>query len=232
MQDKHIFFDLDDTLIKCSEYFYVVEKIVAKKYLEFTDKYTVPEVRKLFDIKQVNNIQKYGFGPDNFKLSLKQVGEDLLGEKFAENNLGEFVDGETSILYGSEIEMIDGAEDTVKYLYEKGYNLHILTKGVEHVQKDRVDRLPIKNYFLDYYIVPRKEQKEYLDILEKTKLSPDECFMVGNSPKGDINEAKKAGLYTVFIPNSETWSPEEETIIEDGPKTYMLNSIREMKEWF
>ena len=31
---KHLFFDLDDTLIKCSGYFYEVEDVVAKKILE------------------------------------------------------------------------------------------------------------------------------------------------------------------------------------------------------
>ena len=32
MADKHLFFDMDDTLIKCSGYFYDVEDIVADKF--------------------------------------------------------------------------------------------------------------------------------------------------------------------------------------------------------
>ena len=53
MADKHLFFDMDDTLIKCSGYFYDVEDIVANKILEYTDKYTFEEL-KIFDSSYEN----------------------------------------------------------------------------------------------------------------------------------------------------------------------------------
>ena len=111
----------------------------------------------------------------------------------------------------------------------KGYEMHIITKGSVKVQTDRLERLPIKNYFKDHYIVKYKIKSDYEEILKSCKLEADQCFMIGNSPKGDINEAKLAGLNTIFIPNEQTWSPEDEAISEALPKTFELDNILGMK---
>ena len=87
----------------------------------------------------------------------------------------------------------------------------------------------IKNYFKDYHIVKHKLKSDYEEILKSCKLEADNCFMIGNSPKGDINEAKLAGLNTIFIPNDQTWSSEDEAISEALPKTFELENILEMK---
>ena len=65
--------------------------------------------------------------------------------------------------------------------------------------------------------------------LKKYKLEPQNCYMIGNSPKGDINEAKKAGLNTIYIPNEHTWNYEEEKISLEKPETSVLNNILEIK---
>lgn len=232
MAKKHLFFDLDDTLIKCSGYFYDIMDTVAYKFLEYDLDYSLKEIKELFDEIQMENIAEHGYGPDNFKYSLMQAGSRLLGYDFFKDNLAEFIENETKILYNHPIELIDGAEETIKYLYNKGYNLHILTKGSQKVQKDRVNKLPIKKYFDDYYIVKHKEKSDYEDILTSCKLSSKDCFMIGNSPKGDINEAKLAGFNTVYIPSADTWSLEDEKIANTKPKTYELDNILGLKNIF
>ena len=51
---------MDDTLIKCSGYFYDVEDAVANKILEYTNKYTFEELKGLEDednpLDRINNI--------------------------------------------------------------------------------------------------------------------------------------------------------------------------------
>lgn len=229
MADKHLFFDMDDTLIKCSGYFYDVEDAVANKILEYTNKYTFEELKAMFNEKQIENIEEHGYGPDNFKFSLMQVGSEVIGYDFFKDDLASFISQTAQVLYDSPIELLDGVEETIKYLHDKGYEMHIITKGSVKVQTDRLERMPIREYFKNHYIVKHKLKSDYEEILKSCKLEADNCFMIGNSPKGDINEAKLAGLNTIFIPNDQTWSPEDEAISEALPKTFELENILEMK---
>jgi putative hydrolase of the HAD superfamily len=229
---KHIFFDLDDTLIKCSGYFYDVEDIVAKKILEYSQKYTYSEIRRKFNEQQYENLEEHGYGPKNFECSLMQTAYEIIGYDFFKDDIQSFIKKSSEILYSNDIELIDGAKEAVEYLYNKGYELSIITKGMEDVQKRRVEALSIKKYFSDYTIVKHKTKKDYEEILKKYNLSPNDCYMIGNSPKGDINEAKKAGFNTVYIPNEHTWSYEDEKVDDTLPKTNVLNDIKEIKTIF
>ena len=228
MKDKYLFFDLDDTLIKCSGDFYEVEDKIANKFLEYTDKYTFAELKIMFNEKQIENIKEHGYGPNNFKYSLMQVGSEVVGYDFFKDNLSEFISKTAQILYDSPIELLDGVEDTIKYLYEKGYKMYIITKGAEKVQSDRVERLPIREYFNDYYIVKHKLKEDYQNILNVQKVDAKDCYMIGNSPKGDINEAKLAGFNTIYVPNEHTWSEEESDILEGLPKTYKVEAFSDI----
>lgn len=230
--NKHIFFDLDDTLIKCSGYFYDVEDVVARKILEYNSIYTYDEIRHKFNEKQYENLEKHGYGPQNFECSLMQVACEIMGYDFFKNDIQNFIKKCTKILYNDNIELIDGASEAVEYLYNKGYKLSIITKGMKDVQKRRVEALSIKKYFSDYTIVKHKTKSDYEEILKKYNLKPEDCYMIGNSPKGDINEAKKAGFNTVYIPNEHTWDYEEEEISMEKPETSILKNITEIKKIF
>lgn len=226
---KYLFFDLDDTLIKCSGYFYDVEDEIANKILEYNVNYSFDELKYKFNEKQIENIEEHGYGPDTFKYSIMQVASEVLGYNYYKDNITEFISNSAKILYDAPLELIDGVEDTIKYLYEKGYEMYIITKGAENVQTDRVQRLPIREYFKNYYIVKHKLKQDYENILSEHKLSASDCYMIGNSPKGDINEAKLAGLNTIYVPNEFTWAPEDESIIEGLPETYTIDNFSDIK---
>lgn len=226
---KHLFFDLDDTLIKCSGYFYDIEDVVAKKILEYNKTYTYDEIIHKFNEKKIENIDKRGFGPQNFECSLMQVASEIIGYDFFRDNIQGFIKKESEILYNADIELIDGAKETIEYLHKKGYEMSIITKGMEDVQTKRVEGLSIKNYFKDYHIVKHKLKSDYEELLKEYRLKPEDCYMIGNSPKGDINEAKKAGLNTIYIPNEHTWNYEDEEISVEAPKTSILKDISEIR---
>ena len=225
---KYLFFDLDDTLVKCSGYYYDVEDVVAKKLLEYHPKYSYDEIRERFNEKQFENLEKHGYGPRNFECSLMQVSYEMIGYEFFADNLQEFIQKESQKLYTDQVELLNGVEESIQYLYQKGYEMYIITKGIEDLQRRRFEGLSIKEYFKDYSIVKHKLKSDYEEILKKYHLKPEECYMIGNSPKGDINEAKKAGLHTIFVPNKDTWSYEEETIDLREPETKVLEEMREI----
>jgi putative hydrolase of the HAD superfamily len=228
MNNKVLFFDLDDTLIKCSGYYYEVEDRILSKFIEYNPSYTLKELKKTFNDKQWSNVKDHGYGPPNFMYSAMQIGAEIVGYNFFKDNLIDFINNEVKPLFDSPLELLDGVEETVRYLHDKGYRMSIITKGANDVQKNRVEKLSINQFFNSYEIVKHKEKDDYLTILEKYKLDAENCYMIGNSPKGDINEAKLAGFKTIFIPNEHTWEYEDVKIIENGPKTIILNNIKEL----
>lgn len=230
MKEKTLFFDLDDTLIKCSGYYDEVEDRVISELCKYTNDYNYDELRKAFNIRQAENLLEYGYGPKNYVLSLKQIAEETTNENYEKYNLAEYIEKECAILYDLPMELLDGVEETVKYLYNKGYDMNIITKGMQEVQEKRVSKLTIKKYFKKYEIVGHKEKDDYIHITEKYGLDPNTCYMIGNSPKGDINEAKLAGFNTIYIPNEHTWGYENEEILDCEPETKVLSSITQMME--
>ena len=76
-----------------------------------------------------------------------------------------------------------------------------------------------------------KHLETYRELMRKYSLAGDLAWMIGNSPRSDINPAKAAGLCTVFIPYHTTWQHEIEEISPTG-NTLVLGSFGELTEHF
>jgi putative hydrolase of the HAD superfamily len=70
--------------------------------------------------------------------------------------------------------------------------------------------------------VPEKHAEEYRAIVGKHNLVAEHVWMVGNSPKSDINPALSAGINAVFVPHDDTWVLEHEELAEARPPTRLL----------
>ncbi|HVI04864.1 MAG TPA: HAD hydrolase-like protein, partial [Sphingomicrobium sp.] len=59
-------------------------------------------------------------------------------------------------------------------------------------------------------------------------------WMVGNSPKSDINPALAAGINAVFIPHGDTWVLEREELSPARPpaRLLVLEAFRDLVEHF
>jgi putative hydrolase of the HAD superfamily len=71
--------------------------------------------------------------------------------------------------------------------------------------------------------------------LEKHALTYEITWMVGNSPKSDINPALAAGLNAVFVPHDQTWVLEhEEVVTPDGTsrRLIVLESFAQLRDHF
>ncbi|MEO8376192.1 MAG: HAD hydrolase-like protein, partial [Candidatus Sumerlaeota bacterium] len=104
-------------------------------------------------------------------------------------------------------------------LLTKRFNTIIVTKGNPKDQMGKVDRCGMRDLFAGAEVVPHKHKSCYLSVLKKYKLNPDETVMVGNSPRSDINNARMAGLRTIYVPHPKTWYREMEPISSDDPPT-------------
>ena len=109
-----------------------------------------------------------------------------------------------------------------------------MTKGAIAEQTGKVERSGLKKYFAAVEIVAEKDPAAYARVVEKYELAPDSTWMVGNSPKSDINPALAAGLNAVFVPHGNTWILEHEEVNAAPPtqKLLIVGRFAELREHF
>jgi putative hydrolase of the HAD superfamily len=129
------------------------------------------------------------------------------------------------------LEIIDGVESTLEYL-SKRHDLTLFTKGHLEEQKLKIDRSGLGVYFGHTAIVREKDRASYARLVEERRLDAAITWMVGNSPKSDINPALAAGLNAVFVPHDRTWHLER-TEIETGPgRLVVIERFADLSNWF
>ncbi len=108
-----------------------------------------------------------------------------------------------------------------QYLGER-HHLIMMTKGNPAEQSGKVERSGLKEYFSAVEVVAEKDETTYRSAIAKYALAVDATWMVGNSPKSDINPALAAGLHAVFIPHGDTWILEHEEVATAPPDQRLL----------
>ena len=79
------------------------------------------------------------------------------------------------------------------------HDLTLFTKGNPEEQKLKIDRSGLGRFFRHTAIVKEKDTVAYRSIVRERQLDPAHTWMVGNSPKSDINPAMEAGLNLSLI---------------------------------
>jgi putative hydrolase of the HAD superfamily len=112
--------------------------------------------------------------------------------------------------------------------------LILVTKGDFKEQTRKVQRSGLEKYFSSVEVVSEKDHLVYLDLVKQHRLASGRTWMVGNSPKSDINPALRAGLNAVFVPHNDTWILEHEELAQPEPPRQMLvlKKFAELKEHF
>ena len=122
---------------------------------------------------------------------------------------------------------------TLQYLSQR-HDLILMTKGTIAEQSAKVERSGLKEYFAMVEIVAEKDLAAYAHVVEKLDLEREATWMVGNSPKSDINPAMAAGLHAVFVPHGNTWILEHEEVNPAPPtqKLLIVGRFAELREHF
>ena len=109
------------------------------------------------------------------------------------------------------IEFLPDVPQTLQYLSTR-HRLILVTKGAIEEQSGKIERSGLKEYFEATEIVAEKNSEVYDSLVEKHRLSRNSTWMIGNSPRSDINPALAAGLHAVFVPHGDTWILEHEEV--------------------
>ena len=129
------------------------------------------------------------------------------------------------------MEVIDGVADTLEYLSLR-HDLTLFTKGHPEEQKLKIDRSGLGVFFGHTAIVKEKDAPAYTLLVEQRQMDPEHTWMIGNSPKSDVNPALEAGLNAVFVPHAHTWVLEKQEIRPGAGKLLVLDRFADLREHF
>lgn len=205
---QHLIFDADDTLWENNIHF---ERAI-EDFMDYLAHSSLSrdEVRAVLDEIEIANFRVHGYGSAAFSRNLRATYERLAEREINEDDLRIVMSFGERIL-SQPIELIEGVEETLQRLVEV-HDLTLMTKGQEEEQRLKIDRSGIGSYFRHAEVVPEKDAASYRFLAESIGLDPERTWMIGNSPKSDINPALAAGLNAVFIPHHATWRLEHQEI--------------------
>jgi putative hydrolase of the HAD superfamily len=223
-----LIFDADDTLWENN----VIFERVIDDYLDWLDHPTLGkgELRAILDDIEAANAVAHGYGS---KIFLRSLGEcfERLRERPATEQEREQIDGLAAALVQRHVELIPGVAETLAELGGR-HDLLLLSKGDLAEQRRKLDASQLAHHFRGIHIVPEKNVDTYRWLTREHALTPATSWMIGNSPKSDINPARHAGMNAVFIPNDNTWVLEHSEIDPDDAHVLKLERFRELLDHF
>jgi putative hydrolase of the HAD superfamily len=217
--------DADDTLWENNIYF---ERAIAA-FVSFLNhhEYSPAEVRQTLNAVERETILAQGYGLSSFTRSLVDCFERLSPTPVTEENR-ERVRGFARSIAEQEIELLPGVAETLADLAGR-HHLILMTKGNHAEQADKLARSGLAPLLAAVEIVAEKDPPTYRAVIARHELKPHTSWMIGNSPKSDINPALAAGLHAVFLFHKEhaalDAAPEGQHLIE-------LDSFAKLREIF
>jgi putative hydrolase of the HAD superfamily len=222
--------DADDTLWENNIYF---ERAIAR-FISFLNhhEFSPEQVRAVLNDVERECIVKHGYGLHSFAQALIDTFEKLsIGPVTPEMHAQ--IHSFAHTIAEQPVEILPEIPETLQYLSER-HRLILMTKGAFAEQAGKVERSGLQPYFVATEIVAEKDAAAYTRVIEQHRLPRESTWMVGNSPKSDINPALAAGLHAVLVPHGDTWILEHEEI-SPAPaqqKLLIVGRFAELREHF
>jgi putative hydrolase of the HAD superfamily len=226
---QYLIVDADDTLWENNIYF----ERAFDDFVDYLDHSTMTaqQVRDVLDEIEAANAKVHGYGSKNFGQNLQQTYQHLCERQIEAGDLTAVL-GFAERILEQPVELIAGVAETLEYLASR-HDLTLFTKGNPEEQKMKVDRSGLGVYFGHTGIVKEKDAASYRALVRDRRMDTERTWMIGNSPKSDINPALEVGLNAVFVPHAHTWVLERQEIRKAGPgKLLELASFAGLREHF
>jgi putative hydrolase of the HAD superfamily len=225
---QNLIVDADDTLWENNIYF-------ERAFDDFCDflahsHLSPSQVRAVLDEIEIVNSKVHGYGTANFARNLAECYHKLVERNVSPDDLPRIMSFTEQILH-HPIEIIAGVEETLEYLSER-HSLTLFTKGDPEEQKLKVDRSGLAIYFGHTAIVKEKNTASYAALIRERQFDPGHTWMIGNSPKSDINPALEAGIHAVFVPHERTWTLERAELREGLGRLLRVEHFADLQQYF
>jgi putative hydrolase of the HAD superfamily len=221
--------DADDTLWENNIYF----ERAFDQFCGFLDHSSLKpaEIREVLNEIELVNAKIHGYGSKNFGRNLQQAYHRLAERDILAGEL-DFVFSLAERILEQPLELMEGVEETLAYLAER-HDLTLFTKGHPEEQRMKIERSGLARYFRHTAIVKEKDAEAYARIVAERQMLKDCTWMIGNSPKSDINPALEAGLNAVLVPHEHTWVLERQDLRRPGDSRLLeVEKFSDLQEHF
>ena len=230
MSSQTLLIDADDTLWENNIYF---ERAIAS-FISFLNhhEFSPEQVREVLNDVERECIVTHGYGLHSFAHALVKTFERL-SVRPVTTELQDQIRSFTHNISDRAMELLPDVPQTLEYLGGR-HRLILMTKGAVAEQTGKIERSGLKEYFAATEIVAEKDLAAYEVLVEKHKLARESSWMIGNSPRSDINPALAAGLHAVFVPHGNTWILEHDEVSSASPPQRLLivGRFAELREHF
>ena len=214
--------DADDTLWENNIYF---ERAIAG-FISYLDhhQHGPAEVRQVLNRCEHATIEAHGYGMASFEQSLVDCFTEVSDAPPSAEQRSRIAAFAQSIA-DHAIELLPGVAATLPLLAAR-HRLILVTKGNAREQQRKLDRSGIHTHFTAVEIPPEKHPDAYREIVTRYSLTHETTWMIGNSPRSDINPALAAGLHAVYMHHPNTWVLEHDSLAQPVPPQRLLQLER------
>jgi putative hydrolase of the HAD superfamily len=216
--NQTLLIDADDTLWENNIYF---ERAISS-FISYLDHrvHTPEEVRGHLNRVEHATVLSQGYGLRSFRRSLVTCFEQLTDAPLTEEKHRRIESFAQSIA-DQQIELLPNVAPTLADLATR-HRLILVTKGVPEEQNGKLQRSGLAPHFTAVEVLHEKHHDAYLSLAAQHACEASNTWMIGNSPRSDINPALRAGLHAVFIPHDFTWVLEHEVVNQPPAGQHLL----------
>ena len=212
---KIIAFDADDTLW-VNEPFY---RETENKFFDLLKDFGKPDTlnKELFNT-EMKNLALYGYGAKGLTLSMTETALRVSHNKVNAHTIESIINLGKELIQ-KPLVLLEGVKEVLTTLHQKDILLIVVTKGDLLDQERKLANSGLSQYFHHVEIVSDKKEENYLKLINKLGVAPEDFLMIGNSRKSDIIPVVNIGAYAIFVPYHTSWQHEEADKVES---TYCL----------
>jgi putative hydrolase of the HAD superfamily len=225
---KHLFFDLDHTLWDFDSN--------ARETLQSLHQQHALELKGIHDFELFYRSyldhnerlwEKYRNGLiKQQELRYKRMWLTLLDFKLADETLTQVISEQFLELLPTRTRLFPYTLEILKYLRDKGYELHLITNGFDVTQHSKLQSSGLKSFFKEIITSEcsnsLKPQKEiFVYAFDRCCADPTECLMIGDSYEADIIGAMNAGIDQVHVNYNRINTPVK--------PTYTIYELKELE---
>jgi putative hydrolase of the HAD superfamily len=227
----NLVFDADDTLWESNIHFLeafdgFVEAIAAAGIDSHRD-----SIKAAVREAELALIQTHGYGRAPYVAALHRAVLRLAPELHHEP-LKLAVEAIAEKLIERHCELLPGVAETIPQLASR-HRLILFTKGQRDEQMRKLERSGLAHHFSRVETPREKDPAAYQRLLADAELEAERTFMVGNSPRSDINPSLRAGLRAaIYIPYQHTWDLEHEDLDREDRRIVEISSFLDLLHLF
>ena len=229
MKNDALIFDLDNTIVRCSEYYADAKSRFAMLVCEKTG-ISQDIALSVLDAIDLQSIRIDGFGRSRFPKSFQAAAAaiDILVGKEPSKTRGRQAWVIGNSVFKAPYHLYSGALEALYAIKAMDYKMFLCTKGDAQVQARKIRINGLSKIFPEshIYIDVIKNKDHFLKIMKEHNLDPERTIAVGDSVKDDIGSAHRAGIKSILVSGQQvdSWAYEN----EENVPTVWIHNIKDL----